>query len=323
MPIDKIKFENRGKRTYIRMYQRKDDGFDMIRSVTFHHTGWYPDTKDPRDLEYELTDATFKSFFNVDVSDSEKRISNVKYFNPVSDQYQFPSCVANSVADTVEAYHTKKNSTGRKMKRCPDLSRMFVWWNARHEMAPDKSKDPTSGTYNRLGLDVACRFGIPQETIWPYDDARVGEYDASGKRAPRSITRPSISAYVNARTFFIDSYHPILSKGDKRLSLIVKSLQVSPGVIAGFKLDKSFFKYNHPMTLKEAFKSSDKSLVIPTPTDLSKGGHSMVIVGYDSKKKAFLVRNHWSTDWGIEGYSFIDEDYIANPKYVHSIWVVG
>jgi C1A family cysteine protease len=33
-----------------------------------------------------------------------------------------------------------------------------------------------------------------------------------------------------------------------------------------------------------------------------RGGHCIVIVGYDDSKQAWLMRNSWSTNWGMDGY---------------------
>ena len=295
---------------FFKFVRPKDERLKNIRvaaKVTIPHRelGWIKDPYDKRDYEYSLEVHPSIEGLSDAVTGT---IDNRRKFKPISNQLSFPSCVANSVADYTEAAIAMRKK--KSIQSIPDLSRMFVWWNARHEMEPDKSKDDKSGTYNRLALDVAARFGIPAEAVWPYDDARVGRYIKSNVRARRSVSRPNLSSYRDAVKYKIHEFNPILVSGDKRLSLIVKALQKYPGVVAGFHLGSNFFDY----------KGEGASGVIRAPHD-HKGNHSMIIVGYDSEKAAFIVRNHWGTGWGDDGYCYIHEGYIANSKLVRSLWV--
>jgi len=40
-------------------------------------------------------------------------------------------------------------------------------------------------------------------------------------------------------------------------------------------------------------------------------GHAVVLVGYDDKKSAFQFLNSWGTDWGENGYAWIDYDFFS------------
>jgi C1A family cysteine protease len=54
----------------------------------------------------------------------------------------------------------------------------------------------------------------------------------------------------------------------------------------------------------------------PKPGDSVLGGHAVVAVGYDDKKKiakdtgAILIRNSWGTEWGVEGYGWLTYSYV-------------
>ncbi|MEJ0106451.1 MAG: C1 family peptidase [Bacteroidota bacterium] len=37
-----------------------------------------------------------------------------------------------------------------------------------------------------------------------------------------------------------------------------------------------------------------------------KGGHAMVVIGYNDTKNAFKVMNSWGTKWGDNGFAWID-----------------
>jgi C1A family cysteine protease len=64
--------------------------------------------------------------------------------------------------------------------------------------------------------------------------------------------------------------------------------------------------------------------IIPMPalTESQLGGHAVIAVGYDQSKEAFLVRNSWGDTWGIGGYCWMPEDYLANPDLCDDRWVI-
>lgn len=51
------------------------------------------------------------------------------------------------------------------------------------------------------------------------------------------------------------------------------------------------------------------------------GAQSLVILGYNDKKKAFKVWNTWGTNWGDQGYLWIS--YESFPKHTKSIYVAN
>jgi cathepsin L len=56
-------------------------------------------------------------------------------------------------------------------------------------------------------------------------------------------------------------------------------------------------------------------------SDTSGGGHAVVIVGWDTAKGAWLIKNSWDTDWGYGGYGWIK--YGSNRIGRHTAWVVA
>ncbi|MCD4773313.1 MAG: C1 family peptidase [Bacteroidales bacterium] len=51
---------------------------------------------------------------------------------------------------------------------------------------------------------------------------------------------------------------------------------------------------------------------LPTEKDIRKGGHVILLVGYNSENKTFIFQNSWGTKWGQDGYGTIPEEYIIN-----------
>jgi C1A family cysteine protease len=60
------------------------------------------------------------------------------------------------------------------------------------------------------------------------------------------------------------------------------------------------------------------------PSDTADGGgHEIVIAGYDDTKQAWIMRNHWTNQWGMEGYAYLPYDLPAPflPSDVYTIKV--
>lgn len=264
--------------------------------------GWVPDPFDERDegYEFQTTQASKLSISSVN------SIDNRKYFKEISSQWHMPSCTANAGADYLEAVdiHTRakdgaKIEYARESQR--DYSRMFLWWNGRNEMDPPRINDDTSGCYNRLIMDVAARFGVPEERYWPYDERRIAPLYRT-----RPCTRPSLVSYRMARGHTVEAYHGLQASGDALLQQIVQALKVTPGVLFGTALGTEF--------------GGVRDKVLYRPSGSIVGRHAMVICGYDKQKAAFLVRNSHGKDFGMEGYLWMHESYIAWSKS-RSFWV--
>jgi len=61
---------------------------------------------------------------------------------------------------------------------------------------------------------------------------------------------------------------------------------------------------------------------MPKPTETYLGGHALMAVGYDDQTHEFLVRNSWSSHWGIDGYCWIPYDYLTNPHLASDFWAI-
>ena len=268
--------------------------------------GWEPDPQDDRNETYE-----FQTTWAAKASSSASSIDNSKYYKPISNQWHMPSCTANAGADYLEAvdiYDKIRSGVDiySAVANQPDYSRMFLWWNGRNEMDPPRIHDEKSGCYNRLIMDVAARFGVPEEKYWPYNEEKLPPLNRE-----RPVVRPSVTAYRMARPHTIERYHALLGKDDARLEQVIKALKANPGVLFGTALGEEFGSVG------------DKVLRIPKTTIAR---HAMVIVGYERSKAAFLVRNSHGLGFGIQenqelrGYFWMHESYVAWSK-TKSLWV--
>lgn len=258
--------------------------------------GWIDDPPDIEGKDLKLTPGLLSSLGG-SVQD-EMDLS--KYFRPVSDQMQFPSCTANAVADAWEAQIAlNKVKTGTPLedsvRLTPDLSRMFLWFNGRQEMDPPAGYDITSGCFNRLILNVVARHGVPTESRWPYT-------------LENATKRPSIMAYRDAYVNMCDAFYTIADRGEDKFNLILQALANQHSVVFGTDLEQSFMEY--------------KSGIIYAPQSKIIGQHALVIVGWSKSRQAFKIRNSWSEYWGEQGYCWMHVSYIINYLGSKAFWVI-
>lgn len=213
------------------------------------------------------------------------------YFKPVSDQYSIGSCVANAVADSFEAQIAQRK--GISPAQVEDLSRLFIYWNARNlENPPTCNVD--KGSRIRLAFDCMSRYGCPAEKVYPYDISKVN-------------VRPTILAYREAIKNRIDKFYKIDATGNARVSQIKQALSAGNPVVFGTRIANSFRLVN-----------SDAIIYKPNGDWL--GRHAMTVCGWSEDKQAFMVRNSWSVYWGNAGYCWMDKNYITSD-ITTDLWV--
>ncbi len=221
-------------------------------------------------------------------------------YSTTSQQGRLSACSGNSTADATEMVCTIEEEDraikeNRKPIPVPQLSRLFVYSMARSIMEDDGSGhgqlDKDEGTYIRLCFDILSRFGICDETIWPYDESKV-------------FTQPSIKAIRQAVGHRIHSYYRIKQTGNDRVSEIIAALRGRHPVVFGTKVGPSFSHIKAPY-------------ICGIPKD-AEGGHAQVIVGWINGN--FKVKNSWGPYWGDGGFSYFTPEYIAWEK-TQDIWV--
>jgi len=83
---------------------------------------------------------------------------------------------------------------------------------------------------------------------------------------------------------------------------------ISKGIPASNKVIKENIIHNGPIysniNQKCLPKSYDGGHVIKMKSN-TWSGHSVLIVGWDDARKAWIVKNSWGTDWGDDGYGYI------------------
>ena len=207
---------------------------------------------------------------------------------PIYDQRELGSCTAQAVCALFQF-------TEQEQRRAPtDLpSRLFLYYNSR---AIESLTNEDSGSSIRTTIKALAKYGVCRDIDWPYitDNFRVKPADKLYKQA--SIKRVSSYQRVAQRIYDIKAQ---LAKGNP--------------VAFGFTVYDSFMS-----------KETHDSGICPMPekNEDALGGHAVLIVGYDTKRGQFLIRNSWGPFWGIGGYFWMPTGYVLNSKLAGDFWTI-
>ncbi|KAL8306538.1 hypothetical protein RB597_002974 [Gaeumannomyces tritici] len=217
---------------------------------------------------------------------------DLRYFmTPVENQGQTSSCAANATAGAYE-YLVKryKGDDGY------DVSRLFIYYNARYIATPEAIDD--DGSHIRNNIEGLKQYGAPAESSWPFDKEEIN-------------SEPPAEVYEEAAEFVIEDTESVPTN----LMSWKTALAMGHPIIFACNLYSSFQK-----------PRKEGHVEMPTPTELQgagTGGHAMLCVGYSDPDQVFIVRNSWGDSWGINGYCYIPYRYLMNEDLnVGDSWII-
>ena len=211
-------------------------------------------------------------------------------FPGIYDQGDVGSCTGNSIAGALDFIHKQDH---------PDSdffypSRLFIYYNER-DMEGDVQID--GGASIRDGIKSVNSIGACKETTWPYIEASFA-------------VKPSDAAYTEAKNYQAIQYEQV----PRTLEFMKSTLAANIPIVTG-------------ISIYESFESQEVAAtgIVPMPNlelEQSLGGHAVCVVGYDSNRKVFIVRNSWGVNWGDKGYFYLPFDYILNPNLCWDSWAI-
>lgn len=257
--------------------------------------GWKPNLPSQSDLKYaahrEMQAAPFVLPPLVDLRPQ---------MSPIEDQGQLGSCVAHATVGTLEyleLQELKDGKGGKEVfpgKQFVPISRLFVYYNAR---AIDHNQYHDEGTTLRNAMSAIQKWGICQESYWPYYPQNV------------NVT-PTFTAYREGSRHIILNHY---SLDNTQIVQLKYCLAMGYPFIFG-------------MTIYESFMSEQSKLTgiipIPSASEQMLGGHALCCVGYDDAKKSFLIRNSWGTGWGLDGYCYMPFNMLTSLNYSSDFWTL-
>ena len=201
---------------------------------------------------------------------------------PVDSQGQTGSCVGWATSYYRAWLH--RRDTGQSKR----FSQRFIWIAAKEiDPWPLNVMFDGAGTKIRDAFKIMNKHGAAPLTLWPFD-----------KRLPDPSKEKTL--IKQAEKYRIGAYYSLGTNEERRAQLAKRG----PFVIGV------------PVFSNWSQVGSDG--VIPEPGGFQRGGHALLVVGYDDKTGYFKVQNSWGTGWGKSGYGFISYKYME--EYCWSAW---
>lgn len=250
--------------------------------------GWMRDLPDYRDFQAE----------SPGVQEIRKKSRKIKrkvlpatvdlrpWCPPIEDQEDLGSCTANAGVGLLEYF--QRRAFGKHL----DGSRIFLYKVTRNLLGWTGDQ----GAYLRTTMKAMVLFGVPPESYWPY----VTE---DFEKEPPAFCYAFAQSYQTTKYYRLD---PPGQSTDKTLEVAKKNLAAELPFMFGFSVYSSI----------PPIGDGKGEIPFPGPGDSFLGGHAIVAVGYDDKKKigrdtgALLIRNSWGTDWGGKGYGWLPYSYV-------------
>lgn len=204
-----------------------------------------------------------------------RNVQGVNYVSPVRNQGICGSCVAFAMTATLE---TQNNITSQ----IPGLDTIF----SPEALFSCGMGNCSGGMSQFKAIDYLKRVGVPDEACAPYTMGATG-----------------VTSHCES----------ICSDSSVRSTLIRDSFRPTTGILYDRDAIKKALKKGPLFSLMRIYSDllAYQSGVYKKTSDVLIGGHAVMIVGFDDRKQAWIIKNSWGTHWGENGYAYIsysDED---------------
>lgn len=251
--------------------------------------GWRPDLPDFRD--FTPKDEAVKQLLDqskplqMAAKKEPSKIDLSAHCSPIENQAELGSCTAHAGMGLIEYF--QRRAFGKHL----DGSRLFLYKVTRTLMG----ETGDSGAYLRDTMKAMVLFGTPPEKYYPYATERFDD-------------DPPTFCYAFAQNYRALKYYRLDPAGTPPARVLGN---VKTHLAAGLPSMFGFAVYS---SINAADENGE--ILFPGDTDTQVGGHAVVAIGYDDKKKigtytgAFKIRNSWGTSWGEKGYGWMPYEYI-------------
>jgi hypothetical protein len=181
----------------------------------------------------------------------------------------------------------------------PFFSERFLYYVERVNI-DGMSPFADAGSFNDSAAKVCLQYGCCTDRTMPWSGGRLSE-------------QPSQAAYTEAAQYKIAAAARIDDQQDRNMMLLDLRTALSAGMpmIGGFMCFDGIYS---AQTMRTG--------VVPPPTGVIVGGHSVFFVGYDDINRMLIFKNSWLYTWGDGGYGYLPYDYVLQ-NYASDFWVLS
>ena len=208
------------------------------------------------------------------------------YCSPIENQGSLGSCTGQAIAGAIELLNKRSGKP-------TDVSRLFIYYYERLILG---TVNYDSGAYIRDGIKATNHYGASLESLWPHDIRKFKQEpitEAKNDAQNRKVTRYERVTNFNGCIDALTNGYP---------------------VIMGFHVYQSFMSASVARTGNMPYPNTKRERLL--------GGHAVLLVGYDKRKKVFIARNSWGTNWGIKGYFYMPFDMVIKPNMSSDYWII-
>ncbi|MHB8972113.1 MAG: C1 family peptidase [Pirellulaceae bacterium] len=212
---------------------------------------------------------------------------------PVDDQETSNSSSAFAILGLAE--YLERRATGRTI----ESSQLYLYQMARKLL----QRRGDIGVDLRTTLKALVRYGVPPQTLWPYEKKRF-EVD------PQDLSLAGFAREFEAIYYVRLGAH---NQSGQATLTTVKSF-----LAAGFPVA---FGFSVPYSL-----STDPDVPYRPTFDSVRGGQAVIAVGYDDQRLsstlgALRIRSSWGETWGDCGYGWLPYVYVEQ-RLAADFWVI-
>jgi hypothetical protein len=203
------------------------------------------------------------------------------------------------------------------------------------------SKLPTPGQQGRQNSCVAWTVAYALKSFQEFEEEKTPYLKADGTPNPDRHFSPAfiynqINGGRDGGSLFIDALNVLSQTGAVPLSVmpyneadfVTKPTPEQIGRAKVYRIDtwrqvniadikevKAQLNANYPVVIgamvDEGFLHQQPNQVWNSVSGQQKGGHAMLIVGYDDSRSAFKLLNSWGTGWGSAGYGWLGYGFFS------------
>jgi hypothetical protein len=221
----------------------------------------------------------------------------------VKDQYDRGTCTFFTVVSLIEAAVKKKMNV--------EVNFSEEYYNYVMKTAGSYKAMEGGTSYANFKIMNRDKKGFLLERDWPYQPSwfglkePCGKFDLPDSSAPAEcFSHNSPPAHVLAKVIPSENFNLRMLYPETTNEIIREMAVMKQPMEIGLSVNYDGWPDNGEVQYTEEMRQKCIS------QEVSCGGHSIVLTGYDLNKKIFFFKNSWSSKWGNGGYGTIPIDVI-------------